>query len=94
MEISTYFVNDMKRNKDNGEHSKDVLDSFVLIDEAVDLSTQEEYFSFSETIDFGNVDYEEVKCLRESSITSWNFLFPNFRKRGILQPQMNNADMP
>jgi len=70
MEISTYFVNDMKRNKDNGEHSKDVLDSFVLIDEAVDLSIQKKYFSFSETIDFGNVDYEEVKCLRESSITS------------------------
>jgi hypothetical protein len=50
----------MKRDKDNPENSKDVLCSFTLIDEAIDLSIQEEYFSFSETIDFDNVDYEEV----------------------------------
>jgi len=52
-------MNDM-RDKDNRENSKNVLDSFTLIDEAIDLSIQEEYFSFSETIDFDNVDYEEV----------------------------------
>jgi hypothetical protein len=51
-------MNDVK--KDNRGNSKNVSDSFVLIDEAIDLSTQEEYFSFSETIDFNNVDYEEV----------------------------------
>jgi len=50
----------MKRDNDNPENSKNVLDSFVLIDEPIDLSTQEEYFSFSETIDFENVNYEEV----------------------------------
>ncbi len=53
-------MNDVKRDKDNRENSKNVLDSFTLIDEAIDLSIQEEYFSFSETIDFDNVDYEEV----------------------------------
>ncbi len=53
-------MNDMKRNNHNPENSKNVLDSFVLINEAIDLSIQEEYFRFSETIDFDNVDYEEV----------------------------------
>jgi hypothetical protein len=53
-------MDDMKRNNDNPENSKNVLDSFIIINEAIDLSTQEEYLSFSETIDFDNVDYEEV----------------------------------
>jgi len=53
-------MNDMKRNEDNRENSKNVLNSLTLIDEAIDLSIQEEYFSFSETIDFDNVNYEEV----------------------------------
>jgi hypothetical protein len=54
----------MKRNNDNRKNSKNVLDSFVLIDEPIDLSIQEEYIRFSETIDFDNLDYEEV--LKES----------------------------
>jgi hypothetical protein len=53
-----WAMNDVK--KDNPENSKNVLDSLSIIDEPIDLSTQEEYFSFSETIDFNNVDYEEV----------------------------------
>jgi hypothetical protein len=53
-------MNDIKRNKDDRENSKNVLDSFTLIDEAIDLSIQEEYFSFSDKIDFGNIDYEGV----------------------------------
>jgi hypothetical protein len=53
-------MNDVKRDKDNPENSKNALDGFVLIDEAIDLSIQKEYLSFSETIDFDNVDYEEV----------------------------------
>jgi len=53
-------MNDMKRNKDAREDSKNVLNSLTLIDEPIDLSIQEEYFTFSETIDFDNVDYEEV----------------------------------
>ncbi|MFH1335214.1 MAG: hypothetical protein ABII96_01740 [Candidatus Zixiibacteriota bacterium] len=53
-------MKDMKRNKDNRENSKNVLDSFIIIDGAIDLSIQEEYFRFSETIDFDNVDYEGV----------------------------------
>src|SRR4030065_323671 len=52
-------MNDIKRKDDRG-NSKNVLDSFTPIDEAIDLSIQEEYLSFSETIDFENVDYEEV----------------------------------
>ena len=53
-------MNDMKRNKDDRENSKNVLNSFTLIDEAIVLSIQEEYLTFSETIDFNNVDHEEV----------------------------------
>jgi hypothetical protein len=53
-------MKDMKRNKDNRKNSKNVLDNFILIDEPIVLFTQEEYFSFSETIDFDNVDYKEV----------------------------------
>jgi hypothetical protein len=53
-------MNDVKRDKNNRENSKNVLDSFVLIDEAIDSSIQEEYFTFSETMDFDNVDYEKV----------------------------------
>ena len=53
-------MNDVKRDKDNRENSKNGLNSFTLIDEPIDLSTQEEYFRFSETIDFDNVDYKEA----------------------------------
>jgi hypothetical protein len=53
-------MKDMKRNKDNRENSKNVLDNFILIEEPIDLSIQGEYFSSSETIDFDNVDYKEV----------------------------------
>jgi hypothetical protein len=53
-------MNDVKKDKDNPENSKNLLNSFTLIDEAIDLSIQKEYLSFSETIDFDNVDYEEV----------------------------------
>ena len=42
------------------DNSKDVLDSLTTIDEAIDLSVQEQYFSLSETIDFDDVDYDEV----------------------------------
>lgn len=53
-------MNDGKRNNDNPENSKNVLDSFTVINETIDLSVQEEYLGFSKTIDFDNVDYEEV----------------------------------
>ncbi|MGA2466972.1 MAG: hypothetical protein ABSH06_21810 [Thermodesulfobacteriota bacterium] len=53
-------MNDVKRDKDNRENSTNASGSFALIDEAIDLSIQEEYLSFSETIDFDNVDYKEV----------------------------------
>jgi hypothetical protein len=33
-------MNDMKRNEDNRENSKNVLNSLTLIDEAIDLSIQ------------------------------------------------------
>jgi len=53
-------MKDMKRNKDDHKNSKNALGNFVLIDEPINLSTQKEYVSFSETIDFDNVDYKEV----------------------------------
>ena len=53
-------MNDIKRNNDNPENSKNVLDSLIIMNEPIDLSTQEEYLSFSETMDFDNVDYEKV----------------------------------
>lgn len=53
-------MKDTKRNKDDRNNSKTLLGNLVLIDEPIDLSTQEEYISFSETIDFDNVDYKEV----------------------------------
>ena len=53
-------MKEKERNKDDRNNSKNVLDNFILIDEPIDLSTQEEYFSFSEAIDFDNVDHKEV----------------------------------
>ncbi len=49
-----------ERNKGHCDNSKNVLDSFILIEKPIDLSTQKEYLSFSETIDLDNVDYKEV----------------------------------
>ena len=53
-------MKDIKRNRGDRKNSKNVLDNFLLIDEPIDLSTQKEYVSLSETIDFDNVDYKEV----------------------------------
>jgi hypothetical protein len=57
-------MKDMKSNKRNCTNSEDSLDSFGLMDDAVDLLIQQEYCKLSETIDFGNIDYKEV--LKES----------------------------
>ena len=54
----------MKNNKRNCTNSEDSLDSFGLMDDAVDLPIQQEYYKLSEAIDFGNIDYKEV--LKES----------------------------
>jgi hypothetical protein len=54
--VALDFMKDMKRNKDDRKNSKNVVDNFILIDEPIELSTQEEYFSFSETIDLDNVE--------------------------------------
>jgi len=53
-------MNDVKKDKDNPENSTNASGSFILIDEPINFPIQEEYFSFSEIIDFDNVDYEEV----------------------------------
>lgn len=50
----------MKRNKNHSKDSENVLDNFILIEEPIDLLTQKAYFSFSETIDFANVDYRDI----------------------------------
>jgi hypothetical protein len=54
------FMEDIKRNNDDRKNPKNVLDNFILIDEPINLSLQEEYLRFSETIDFDNVDYKEL----------------------------------
>jgi len=54
----------MKNNKRNCTNSEDSLNSFGLMDDAVDLPIQQEYYKLSEAIDFGNIDYKEV--LKES----------------------------
>jgi len=54
----------MKRNKGNHKNSEDYSNSFSLVEDAIDLSIQEEYFNLSQTSDFDNVDYKDV--LRES----------------------------
>jgi hypothetical protein len=53
-------MDDVKKDKDNTENSTSASGSFILIEEPIDLPIQKEYFAFSETIDFSNVDYEEV----------------------------------
>ena len=50
----------MKRNKGNHNNLENNLDSFSVMETAIELSVQEEYFNLSETIDFGNIDYKEV----------------------------------
>jgi hypothetical protein len=57
-------MKNMERNKGNRTNSEDYSDSFSLMEDAIDLSIQEEYFNLSETIDIDNVDYKEV--LKES----------------------------
>jgi len=59
-QLWAYFMKETKKNKDDRNNSENVLDNFILIDERIDSSTQEEYFSFSETIDIDNVDYKEI----------------------------------
>ena len=75
-------MNDVKRDKDNPQNSKNLLDNFILIDEAIDLSIQEEYFRFSETIDFDNVDYEEV--LTESDKLFYEHTHIELKKRILI----------
>ena len=54
----------MKRNKDNRTNPEVSLDIFSPMEEAIDLSIQQEYFNLSKKFDFNNVDYKEV--LKES----------------------------
>jgi len=49
-------MKNMERNKGNRTNSEDYSDSFSLMEDAIDLSIQEEYFYLSETIDIDNVD--------------------------------------
>ena len=50
----------MKSVKDNRTKSENSLDSLDVMGEGIDLSIQQEYDRFSETIDINNVDYKEV----------------------------------
>ena len=54
----------MKTNRGNHTNPEDDLDSFSLMETAIELPVQEEYFNLSGSIDFDNVDYTDV--LRES----------------------------
>jgi len=53
-------MKDMKSVKDNRTKSENSLDSLDVMGEGIDLSIQQEYDRFSETIDINNVDYKEV----------------------------------
>jgi len=53
-------MKDTKGSKKGRKSSNNVMDNITLVDEPIDLSTQKEYFGFSETIDFNNVDYKQV----------------------------------
>jgi len=53
-------MKDIKRGEDDRRRSENIMGNFTIIDEPIDLSTQEEYLSFSKTIDFDNADCKEV----------------------------------
>ena len=57
-------MKDLKSNKTNRPISEDSMDSFDVMEDAIDLSIQSEYFMLSGSIGFDNVDYKEV--LQES----------------------------
>jgi hypothetical protein len=50
----------MKRNKDNHLESENSSDSLSVVKAAIDLSVQKEYFNYSNSIDFSNIDYKKV----------------------------------
>jgi hypothetical protein len=58
-------MKDMERNKGNHSESESNSDSFSVMEAAIDLSVQKEYFNYSKSIDFDNTDYKEV--FKESS---------------------------
>ena len=51
-------MKDMKRN--NHINPENNLDSFSLMESAIALSVQDEYFNLSKSIDFGNIDFKDV----------------------------------
>ncbi len=55
----------MERNKGNHSESESNSDSFSVMEAAIDLSVQKEYFNYPKSIDFDNIDYKEV--FKESS---------------------------
>lgn len=58
-------MKDMERNKGNHSESENNSDGFSVMEAAIDLSVQKEYFNYSKSIDFNNIDYKEV--FKESS---------------------------
>jgi hypothetical protein len=63
-------MKNMERNKGNRTNSENSLDSFSLMEDAIDLSIQEEYFYLSETIDIDNVDkYYTLRSLPQFRCT-------------------------
>lgn len=53
-------MKDMKSSEDDRRRSKSIMENLTIIDEPINLSAQKEYISFSETVDFDNVDYKQV----------------------------------
>ncbi len=53
-------MKDMKRNRNNHINPENNLDSFGVMESAIALSVQEEYFNLLKSIDFGNIDYKDV----------------------------------
>ena len=48
----------MEKNKGNHSESENNSDSFSVMEAAIDLSVQKEYFNYSKSIDFNNIDYK------------------------------------
>jgi hypothetical protein len=81
----------MKRNKGNRINPEDSLDSFSVMEAAIDVSVQNEYINYSKSIDLDNIDYKEV--FKESSkLFSENTPLEMKKRILILLAHLGNAE--
>ena len=53
-------MKDMKRNRNIHTNPENNLDSLSVMESAIALSVQEQYFNLSKSIDFANIDYQDA----------------------------------